>query len=167
MAFSRRTFIAACALAPLGCMAARAAAGPGLDDPAKPILAVSRNGTRLAALSQSELAAMPQARITTRTPWIDTAVAYEGPLLADLLAKFGGGQGTLRLLALNDYMVTADAALLTEAGAILAVKEDGTFLTMSRKGPVFVMFPFDADPRLQSQSYYSRAVWQLVEIELL
>ncbi|ORE98365.1 hypothetical protein [Aurantimonas sp. 22II-16-19i] len=167
MALSRRTFIAACALAPLGCMQARAAAGAGLDDPAQPVLAVSRNGTRLAALSRAELAAMPQARIATRTPWNDTAVVYEGPLLADLLARFGDGHGELRLLALNDYMVTADAALLTEAGAILAVKQDGTFLTMSRKGPVFVMFPFDDDPRLQSQPYYSRAVWQLVEIELL
>ncbi|WAP67163.1 hypothetical protein [Jiella pelagia] len=172
MAITRRTFLRACALPVLAGpvlagVVAPARASTSLDDPERPVLAVSRNGERLAALSRSDLAAMPQTRLFTQTPWNNEPVEYEGPSVGVFLSRFSGEEEeSLRLLALNDYLVTAKAGMLIEAGAILAVKENGAFMPTSSKGPVFVMFPFDAEPRLQSQRYYSRAVWQLVAIEL-
>jgi len=35
------------------------------------------------------------------------------------------------------------------------------------KGPLFMIYPFDAQPELRSAVYYSRSVWQLSEIEVL
>ena len=144
-----------------------AAAATGLDDPERPVLAVSRRGERLAAFSRADLAAMPQTQLGTRTPWHNEPVAYEGPSIAVFMPRFlERDDQPLRLLALNDYLVNAELGMLTGAGAILAIRENGAFMPTSSKGPVFVMFPFDDEPRLQSQRYYSRAVWQLVEIEL-
>ena len=32
------------------------------------------------------------------------------------------------------------------------------------KGPLFIIYPFDANPELKSQTYYSRSVWQVAKI---
>ncbi|TFF25151.1 oxidoreductase [Jiella endophytica] len=164
MAISRRTFISGCALTFLSANVGHAAVD--LDDPALPVLKVMRGGAPLASFSRMDLAAMPQTAFETKTPWNDGPTSYEGPLLADFLAHVGANATQLRLLALNDYLVLADVALLVDGGAILAIKEDGDFLPTARKGPVFMMFPFDSDRRLHSQQFYSRAVWQLIEIDL-
>jgi hypothetical protein len=34
------------------------------------------------------------------------------------------------------------------------------------KGPLFIVYPFDSDPRLQTEQYYGRAVWQLKELNV-
>ncbi|NDW04412.1 hypothetical protein [Jiella pacifica] len=166
MAITRRNFLGVCALPILTGMALPARSATPHDDPHSPILTVSRNGGRLAEFSRADLAAMPQTRLSTHTPWTSAPTDYEGPSVEVFLSNFPGEGERLRLLALNDYLVTAEARMLIEAGAILAIKENGSFMPAARKGPVFLMFPFDADPRLQSQRYYSRAVWQLIAIEL-
>ena len=55
---------------------------------------------------------------------------------------------------------------LQEAGALLATRQNGTIMPVSDKGPVFLVFPFDSRPELQHQTYYSRAVWQIAEINV-
>ncbi|MCE7026560.1 hypothetical protein [Jiella avicenniae] len=167
MAITRRDLLGAGAFAAVSLRNVRfAAAETGLDDPAAAVLSVTRRGERLAAFSRNDLAAMPQSRIATRTPWTEAVTRYEGPSVEHLLARFPSSSEPLRLLALNDYLVTADARMLIEGRAILSIREEGVFMPVSSKGPVFLMFPFDADPCLQSQQYYSRAVWQLVAIGL-
>ncbi|MBO0903156.1 hypothetical protein [Jiella sonneratiae] len=166
MAITRRALFGA--VAAMVCVGAPSVArsGGGLDDPDRPILAVKRGGVTLARFSRADLAAMPQTKIVTHTPWASEATTYEGPTVAAFLAGLGETGERFHLAALNDYLVTAERSLLTEAGAILAIRENGRFMAVANKGPVFVMFPFDADRRLQSQQYYSRAVWQLVEIDM-
>ena len=35
------------------------------------------------------------------------------------------------------------------------------------RGPLFVVYPFDAQPELRNAVYYSRSAWQLKSIEVL
>ena len=35
------------------------------------------------------------------------------------------------------------------------------------RGPLFVIYPFDADPRLQNARFYERSIWQLRSIEVI
>tara|TARA_R110002020_G_scaffold108244_1_gene250999 strand:- start:183 stop:689 length:507 start_codon:yes stop_codon:yes gene_type:complete len=167
MAITRRTLLGAGVSTLAYAMNLRhAGAAADFDDPARAVLTVTRNGERLGAFSRNDLVALPQTRISTCTPWAAAVMEYEGPPVAQFLSRFAVRAGQLRLLALNDYLVTADAEMLIDGGAILAIKENGAFMPASSKGPVFVMFPFDSDPRLQSQQYYARAVWQLIEIDV-
>jgi hypothetical protein len=32
------------------------------------------------------------------------------------------------------------------------------------KGPLFIVYPYDSDTRLQSQTYYSRSAWQVCKL---
>jgi hypothetical protein len=44
---------------------------------------------------------------------------------------------------------------------ILALKRDGEYMPVRDKGPLFVVYPYDSDPELRSQKFYSRSAWQV------
>ena len=44
---------------------------------------------------------------------------------------------------------------------------DGTPMPVRDKGPLFAVYPFDAQPELRNAVYYSRSAWQLKSIEVL
>ena len=50
---------------------------------------------------------------------------------------------------------------------MLARLFDGKPMPVREKGPLFIIYPFDADERLRSERYYSRSAWQLRTIEVL
>ena len=54
----------------------------------------------------------------------------------------------------------ADAPALL-AGAIIAVRQNGRPMSIRDKGPLWIVFPYDADPKLVTDDYLNRSVWQL------
>ena len=119
-------------------------------------------------LTLAELDALPQTRFSTKTPWHEGAVEFSGVSLKDFFAAAGVSpdQHQMQLIALNDYVVDADAAEMIAGDALLATRLNGQPMSVRDKGPIFVIFPFDSRPELNHQSYYSRCAWQLAEIEL-
>lgn len=118
------------------------------------------------SFTQQQLEQLPQTSITTTTPWNKQPVTYRGIAVETLLSTLKAKGSQLRLLALNDYAVTADAKQLTDNGAILAVTRDGQPMPISDKGPLWVMFPFDANPKLRADNIYTLSVWQLSRIDV-
>lgn len=114
------------------------------------------------------LAGLPQHTIRTRTPWADGPQEFTGPRLADVvsLASSGAPYGTLRVTALNDYVTTIPATDLQQYGVVLAMRIDGQRIPVRRKGPLFVMYPFDAKPELRDSRFYARAIWQVHRIDV-
>lgn len=47
---------------------------------------------------------------------------------------------------------------------ILAMKRDGNYMPVRDKGPLFIIYPYDSDPQLQSQTYYTRSAWQVAKL---
>lgn len=147
-------------------------AGVSVTSAAAPILTL-RGGFAKAgadgsvACDLASLDALPQTAFETTTPWHKGAVRFSGVSLKDYLAAFGAIPTTIRLVALNDYVVDADVAELLAGEALLATRQDGETMPVSDKGPVFLVFPFDSRSELQHQTYYSRAVWQLTEIDIV
>lgn len=109
---------------------------------------------------------MPQTSFSTTTPWHNGVTEFSGVSLKDFLSSTQLSGTKLQIIALNDYEVEADISELQEAGALLATRQNGTIMPVSDKGPVFLVFPFDSRPELQHQTYYSRAVWQIAEINV-
>ena len=125
------------------------------------------NDGRRAQFDMPMLEALPQQHVVTRTPWFSQARRFTGPLLRDVLAA-AGAQGTLlRLVALNDYQVDMPYDDSQRHDVIVARLLDGKPMTVRDKGPLFVIYPFDARPELRSAVYYSRSAWQLRTIEVL
>ncbi len=102
-------------------------------------------------MTLEEIEALGTSTVVTRTPWHENAVSFEGVSLASLLEKAGAKGKTLAVFALNNYRSEMPVSDINEHGVILAYKQDGDYMPVSDKGPLFIVYPFDADPALNSE----------------
>ncbi len=110
---------------------------------------------------------LPQTSFSTRTPWYSQARQFTGPLLREVLRAAGAHGTVLRARALNDYRVDIPFDDAQRFDLIVARLLDGAPMPVRDKGPLFVVYPFDAQPELRNAVYYSRSAWQLRSIEVL
>ena len=67
---------------------------------------------------------------------------------------------------MNDYSTVIPAEDFSKHNVILAIRKDGEYMPVRDKGPLFIVYPYDADPELKSQKYYSRSAWQVKELRV-
>jgi hypothetical protein len=48
----------------------------------------------------------------------------------------------------------------------VAYLRNGAEMSMRDKGPLWIVYPYDAKPDYQSELIYSRSIWQLDRIEV-
>jgi hypothetical protein len=124
------------------------------------------DGRKVARLDREMLNALPQRAFRTTTPWHNGRPEFSGPMLRDVLALVGAQGRELRVVAINDYASTvpvADGAF----DVVLATLIDGAPIPVREKGPLFIVYNFDGQPRLRTEQYFSRSVWQVKSIEVL
>jgi hypothetical protein len=148
----------------LPCAALQAPAG-------KVILTISgqiaeKNAGNTAVFDLAMLEKLPQQTFTTKTPWDKQPVKFSGPLLRDVLAAAKASGTTLNAMALNDYKTAIPMEDAKRFDVILAHKMNGEAIPVRTKGPLFIIYPFDSKPELQSTRFYERAAWQLKSINV-
>ena len=126
----------------------------------------AHNQGKVAALDMRALEALPQKRFTTKTPWDQKPVTFSGPLLRDVLQLVKAQGQHIRAVALNDYRVKLSVADAHEHDVVVAVQMNGQAIPVRTKGPLFIVYPFDAKKELQQKTYYERSIWQLKAIEV-
>lgn len=100
--------------------------------------------------------------IKTSTSWTDGVVEFEGVLITDVLAKIGAdGVKSVRVAAINDYSYTIPFKDVKDYPVILAFKMNGKYLTPRDKGPLWVIYPRDEFPELNTKEVDHRMVWQV------
>lgn len=112
------------------------------------------------------LDALPAGSTTTKTPWYDGARTFTGPLGSALLEAVGATGDTMVITALNDYVTEVPVADFRNYPVVLATKMNGQVMSVRDKGPIFVIYPFDASPELNNETYYGRSAWQVKSIEI-
>lgn len=100
------------------------------------------------------------------TPWTTGKVSFSGPLLRAILDEEGANGEKLSVKALNDYVVEVPMEDASALDTILATKMNGKVMSVRDKGPLFLIYPFDLNPDLYNEKYFSRSVWQIKEIEV-
>ncbi len=140
-------------------------AGPALAaSPALELVGAGQTGTL--DLSLDDLEAMPQVTIRTKNEFSDGVVAYQGPLVRDVLAKLGLEKlETVRFVAANDYFVDIPTEDFRDYDAILAMEANGERLSRREKGPLWLMYPISDHAALRDPIYLRRLIWQVVRIE--
>lgn len=127
--------------------------------------AVSKtNMSNTAVFDAAMIDALPVHSIKTNTPWFKDAVTFSGPLLQDVLNAVGAKGEMLTIKALNDYQIQVPLSDAQKYQTILARKVDGKVLSVRDKGPLFLIYPFDAVPELKNDIYYGRSIWQIASI---
>ncbi|MBY4677717.1 molybdopterin-dependent oxidoreductase [Marinobacterium arenosum] len=106
--------------------------------------------------------------VTTRThtPWTDGVTEFEGPLGRSLLEVVGAEGENLTVTALNDYSANVPSEDFYSFDVILALKMDGAYMRVRNKGPLFVIYPFDRSPELNTEVIHNRSVWQVKSIRV-
>lgn len=174
---SRRTIVCGAASLALAAVMTQAippaARASELASPAgKVILTIDGKIGRHNTLGQADfdlamLRAMPAVTIRTSTPWTEGLTEFEGVLLDDVLKAVAASGQKIKAAALNDYVADVDVNTAVSAGAILAYRINGAEISVRDKGPLWIMFPFDAKPELKSEPIYSQSVWQLRKMTVL
>ena len=143
----------------------------GLSSPTgKPILTITGkirvcNTEDAAQFDRPMLEALGLAEFTTKTPWYNDPVSFEGVPMVRLVEAVGAYGGTAIATALNDYETTIPVADFGEFNVLLALKRNGAYMPISDKGPLFIIYPFDSNPTLRTQKYFSRSAWQLSKLK--
>jgi hypothetical protein len=119
-----------------------------------------------AVFDMAMLAKLPQHSFSTKTPWYPGPRKFTGPLLRDVLAAAGAQGKTIEALALNDYKVTIPLEDATLHPVLLARLLDEQPMAVRDKGPLFIIYPFDADPQLNNTVYFSRSAWQVKALSI-
>lgn len=116
-------------------------------------------------LDRDSLMAMGPVSFTTTTPWTEGAQEFSGIPLRRLLPDLQDDE-LLLLSAINDYTVTMPGSGVDADFPVVAVERNGAPMSLRDKGPYWLVFDFDRGPEYQTETVYSRSIWQLVRIEV-
>lgn len=132
----------------------------------RPLLTISgrigiTNDGDLIRLDRNSLEALGTSSLTTKTPWYDGEQHFEGVAMRTLMQAVAASGDRITAIALNDYTTEIPMSDTQEFDVLLALKRDGAYMPVRDKGPLFIVYPFDSEKRLQSQTYYGRSAWQV------
>lgn len=147
--------------------AALVLAGPALAQDA-PLLSVDGPGGSR-SYDLPALQALGEAQIRTSTVWTEGTHSFTGVPLASILADAGiatgaGSAGEVTATAINDYAISIPLAEIGAEVPLVAYLMDDSEMSVRDKGPLWIVYPYDADRQYQTEVIYSRSIWQLNRI---
>lgn len=119
------------------------------------------HANQVVTLDMETLQAMDNVKFETSTIWTEGVQTFTGVSLSVFLRALDVSGGTLKATAINDYSVEIPLDDAVEGGPIIAYLRNGAPMSVRDKGPLWIVYPFDADPAYQSEVIYSRSIWQL------
>lgn len=120
----------------------------------------------VAAFDMKFIKSLPQRTFESQTPWYKDSVTFTGPLLRDVLAAAKVKGEVIHAVALDEYQAKIPFSDAQDYDVILAHQINGETLTPKNKGPLFVVYPYDSKPELQSVRFYERSIWQLKALRI-
>jgi hypothetical protein len=112
------------------------------------------------------LQALPASGFETSTTWTEGMNRYDGVPLKALLDAVGATGGTITATALNNYSVQIPIDMLEDTVPIVAYHIDGETFSRRDKGPLWIVFPYDAGPAYQTELVYGWSIWQLSKLTI-
>ena len=109
---------------------------------------------------------LPRRSFRTTTIWSTGVITFEGVPVTAILDRYGMTGGTLHLTAVNDYSVDIPVSEIRETEPIIADRMNGNTMSLREKGPLWLVYHYDSDPRFQTEVIFSQSIWQLHHIEV-
>lgn len=113
------------------------------------------------------LKALEEHSIETSTIWTEGDQVFTGVTLKALMERLDVSDGTIYARAINDYAVNIPFGDVDDGSALIAYMRNGETMSVRDKGPLWIVYPYDAAPRFRTETYHSRSIWQLDRIEIL
>jgi hypothetical protein len=124
------------------------------------------DGAALKSYDLAALKALGTASFETTTIWTEGKQRFTGVPLTVLFKDIGVTQGEVNAIAVNDYSVPIPVTDAVEGGPLLAFEVNGAAMSVRDKGPLWIVYPYDSKTDYQSETIYSRSIWQLNRLQL-
>lgn len=137
----------------------------------KPLLTLSGNIENTneegkAVFDITSLEKLGMVSFQTASPWYNGRTTFTGIPLRNLM-DYVGAKGTIvKVTALNDYTTVIPLSDFKKYNVILALKVNGEYMRVRDKGPLFIVYPYDSEPELNNQVFYSRSAWQVSKMSI-
>lgn len=128
------------------------------------VLLTVHGGALKQEFALSDLDALPQQSFITSTIWTTEPAEFSGPSLSAVMAASGQTAEVLTLRAVNRYSITMNTGALEENAPIVATRINGKTFGLRERGPLWVVYPYDANPRYRSEHTFAASIWQLTDI---
>lgn len=126
-----------------------------------------KNSDDRAVFDMETLGSLPTLSFRTSTIWTDGVHKYTGVPLRALLDRLDAGGAWVVAHAINDYSVRIPMSTIMQDTPIIAFLEDGREMSRRERGPLWIIYPFDASPEFRSEVIYSKSVWQLERLDIV
>ncbi|MDR7123995.1 oxidoreductase [Pseudotabrizicola sp. 4114] len=138
---------------------------PAQSDTAGVVLLTLHGPDGAQGLRLADLDSFEQHSFTTSTIWTTGLMEFSGPALTDVVVSAGSVAGGLRLRAANDYSITLNPSMLEAQATIIATRINGKTFGVRERGPLWLVFPYDAHARFRTEQIFAASIWQLTDID--
>ncbi len=111
--------------------------------------------------TMEQLKELPSSSFETETIWTEGAQTFQGVSLKDLMDTLDVSEGMIEATAINDYAVEIPMEDAVSDGPIIAYANNAKEMSRRGKGPLWIVYPYDSDVKYQTETIYSRSIWQL------
>ena len=111
-----------------------------------------------------DMMAFDPVTFSTKTIWSHGIQEFKGVPLKDLLDSINISEGKMLAVAVDDYAVAIPVSDAVENGPIIAYLQNGATMSRRSKGPLRIVYPYDGNKRYQTETVYSRSIWQLTRL---
>jgi len=119
------------------------------------------------SLTREQLLSLPQHEISTELPWIEGQSSYSGVDLNEVLKSIDVSMSKhVTLVALNDYKISVPNEDFEKYKPIIAIKQDGEFMSVRDKGPFWLIYPLSSKPDINNTDFHAKMIWQIRDIHL-
>ena len=137
----------------------------------KPLLTLSGNIENTneegkAVFDIASLENLGMVSFQTASPWYNGRTTFTGIPLKKLMDYVGAKGSIVKVTALNDYTTIIPLSDFKKYNVILAFKINGEYMRVRDKGPLFIVYPYDSEPELNNQLFYSRSAWQVSKMSI-
>lgn len=117
-----------------------------------------------ARFDRQMLESLGTTQLVTRTPWHSQRTVFEGVRADRLMGAVEARGEAVHATAANDYRVTIPLSDFAAHNVLLAMRIDNQDLTLRTKGPIWMIYPDDAE--LPDGERSERMIWQLVQFNV-
>jgi len=141
-----------------------------LDNPTgKVILTVSgnignTNSGDKALFDRDMLEALGVSELALETQWTEGRQVFNGVLGSKILDAVAASGDVIVARAINDYQVKIPLSDLRRYPVLFALRHNGKYMRVRDKGPIWIVYPRETFPEIDTGEIADRWVWQLSEI---
>ena len=114
-----------------------------------------------AKFDRAMLESLGQSELAVTTPWTDGTQQFKGVLGSRILDAVGADGNMITAYAINDYHISIPVSDLRDYPVLFALQHNGNYMRVRDKGPIWIIYPRQTHPELDTDLITDRWVWQL------